>query len=122
MSCQGKPNASDICYQTQQASLEMNNKEKSVVICVDSSGSMMKSVNLKREINSEYCKKRELLLAKKRNEFCEEIDSEQDERSLLVAMLSACDSNINQIALSEPNTKFGLVVFNNKVDVVGDGT
>lgn len=100
----------------------MINKEKSVVICVDSSASMMKSVNLKREINSEYCKKRELLLAKKRDEICEEIDSEQDQRSLLVAMLSACDSNINQIASSEPNTKFGLVVFNNEVDVVGDGT
>ena len=74
MSCQGKPNASDICYQTQQASLEMNNKEKSVVICVDSSGSMMKNIYLESDSNSQYCKKRELHLKKNQSQPSEDFD------------------------------------------------
>jgi len=74
MPCKGKPIDSDICYQTQNASPCMINKEKSVVICVDSSGSMMKNIYLESDSNSQYCKKRELHLKKNQSQPCEDFD------------------------------------------------
>lgn len=66
--------------------------------------------------SSDFFKKRIEYLEE--NSFFEE-DAEGDTRdTLLVTMLASLDHNIECLA---PKTRFGLIVFNSEVDVIGDG-
>lgn len=42
--------------------------------------------------------------------------------SLLITTLSAVDENVTRIAKEEPNTKMGIVIFEENVFIVGDCT
>lgn len=102
----------------------MKIKEKSCVVTLDISGSMGSRMEGVREGNKTYMAKRTEYFKKVYEEKGEEMPAQivSADNTLLITTLAAVDENVTRIAKEEPNTKMGIVLFEENVFIVGDCT
>ena len=103
--------------------------EKSIVFCIDNSGSMNSSLEIEGKVELKHGLTEDELNSLK--QFIDPGDEEQiwynDKKnttwvSRRQCVLAAIESQINDLKNNNPKKKVGIVTFNNEVIIIGDGT
>lgn len=127
---EAKPNSPDLTYISKplESVLAKSGEAQdiTIILCLDISGSMC----VTKQTDGKFAQK----LAKKKNmedlmqfgdgseQFCHGEDEGTAYISRMQCIQIAIEKHLNDLCLSTPKRKVGIVTFNNQVDIIGDGS
>lgn len=112
-----------------QGQMEDKSNETSLIFCIDNSGSMSITTEVEGKLNLKHsltAEEYEMLkpFLEPGSEMLQQLPSQKKNHTYVSrkqCVLGAIESQLNELSLKFPNKKVGLVIFNNEVNVIGDG-
>lgn len=99
--------------------------EQNIVFCIDISGSMCVTSEIDSKIHLKGGSKKDANLLRNHGEGDQHFPGQKRNVtyvSRLQCVQAAIEHHITQVSKNQPNTKIGLVTFNDEVTILGDGT
>jgi len=119
------PNNDTITYITQSVHQIFMDEDISVLFCIDISGSMSVSQEVKDSKHLKYDKTAKLKELMKFSDGSLQYMNNERHNAVYVSRIqcvqAAVESQIDNMSKGAPNRKVGIITFNNEVNIIGDG-